>query len=541
MALRIKHILFIFILALLTVPAIQGYFQLFPDSPLHGDFEVKEKPTLFRANWLDGSYQAGMDPWLEQHIGFHNGLVRLHNQLDYSLFHKPNAEGVVRGKNGQLYEYDYIRAWTGVDFVGEELLDRKLRQFRFLQQHLKDNFNTDLVLVLEPGKASLYPEDIPDRYKKAEAGKSNYDYIGSRAKELGINLIDLNTYFLEIKDTSSYPLFPKHGTHWSEFAMWYAADTLLKYIEDTRDIDLPEVIRDGVEISQELRSTDYDVGITLNLMCDLSHRPMPYPSHHFRVDSTHRKPNVLAIADSYYWNFFNTRIPENLFNNQAFWYFYKKVYPDTYYGDKFVKDLDIQPEIEKQDVIFFMSTERFLFKFDRGFVDDLWGIYGIRSNWDALTHNKTSITNLDSWFADVITKAENQGTTLGEMLELDARFLLWQNDPEKFYGMFGPAPIANDIRNNPQWLADVKRRAEENNTSLEEWLTEEATYLLTNKYPEALKKYNRVRQISENIRSDSTWHAYILKKAVRYFMTEEEMVRADAEYVYWQETQEKDK
>ena len=319
--------------------------------------------------------------------------------------------------------------------------------------------------------------------------------------------------------------------------MWYAADTLLAYIEDSRGIDLPEVIREGVEISQELRSTDYDVGITLNLMYELPHGPMPYPSWHFMEDSTHQKPNVLAIADSYYWNFFNTQIPKNLFNNEAFWYFYKKVYPDTYYGDKFVQDLDLSAEVEKQDVIFFMSTERFLYKFDRGFVDDLWSIYGIRSSWDELSHYKTSITNLDSWFADVIKKARERSITLGEMMEMDARYMIRQKDPEKFYGMFGPAPIVNDIRNNRQWLADVKRRAAENNSTLEDYLMEEATYLLTSKHPEALKKYNRIRQISQSIRSDSVWHAYILEKASRYFMTEEEMVRADAEYVFGIESQ----
>ncbi|MCK5339308.1 MAG: hypothetical protein KAJ50_10865, partial [Bacteroidales bacterium] len=266
MAVKVKYIIFVIILLALGLPAIQAAFNIFPEKPLHGDFEKIDMPALTKQGWFSGDFQAKLDPWLEQHIGFHNGLVRMHNQMDYSLFHKPNAEGVIRGKNGQLYESDYIRAWTGKDFVGEELLDRKLRQFRFLQQHLKEEFNTDLVLVLEPGKASLYPEDIPERYIKAEKGKTNYEYMSRRAQELGINLIDLNAYFLEIKDTTSYPLFPLQGTHWSEFAMWYAADSLLSYIEASRGIQLPEVIKEGMEYSRELRSTDYDVGVTLNLL-----------------------------------------------------------------------------------------------------------------------------------------------------------------------------------------------------------------------------------------------------------------------------------
>ena len=277
---RIKYFIFFFILGVLCFPALQSWIKVIPEPPLHGTFIAKEKPLLAEENWMDASFQAQMDLWLEENIGFHNTLVRLNNQVDYSVFHKANAEGVIRGKGGQLYEYDYIRAWMGADFVGEKLLDLKLRQLRFLQQYLKDSLDIELLLVLEPGKASVYPEDIPDMYKKAEEGFSNYDFIKRRSEELGMKFIDFNEYFIKIRDTVAYPIFPVQGTHWSEFAMWYAADSLINYIEEMRGIDLPEVVIDSVVISESLRGTDYDVGTTLNLLFELEHGPMPYPSSH---------------------------------------------------------------------------------------------------------------------------------------------------------------------------------------------------------------------------------------------------------------------
>ncbi len=531
MAPKVKHIVFILILAGLSLPALQGKWHLFPEKPLHGDFEQKELPELTKSTWLDGTFQEALDPWLEQNTGFHNGLVRVHNQFDYSLFHKTNAEGVIRGRNGQLYEYDYIRAWTGADFVGEELLDRKLRQFRFLQQHLEENHDIDLVLVLEPGKASVYPEDIPGRYRQGE--KTNYRYISQRARELGINLIDFNAWFMEIRDTVSYPLFPKQGTHWSEFAMWYAADSLIRYIEKVRNIELPEVIREGTEYSSSLRSTDYDVGVTLNLLFELRHGKMPYPKYSFG-DSNVSRPNVLSVADSYYWNIFNTRIPLHLFNNEAFWYFYKKVYPDSYYGDVFVKDLNLRQEIEKQDVIFFMSTERFLYKIDRGFVDDLMELYGPQYSRSKITRSKTGILNLDSWFADVMRKAEENSLSLGEMLELDAHYMLRQKDPEYYFSIFGPEPIMWNIRMNQQWMDNLRKSAEKQGVYVEELLLQEAEYILKQDHPQALVNFRQLEQIKAGIRADSSWHAHILEKANRWYMTEEEMIQADAEYVFSQ-------
>lgn len=532
MAIRIKHIAFIFILAVLCLPALQGLFHLFPEKDLHGDFAEKTRPELNDSSWFSGTYQAAFESWLEEHIGFHNSLVRLHNQLDYTLLHKPHADGVIRGKNGNLFEYDYIRAWMGKDFVGEELIDLKLRQFRFLQKHLHDAFNINLVLVLEPGKASIYEEDIPSRYRKAAPGKSNYEYMSKHAAELDIEMIDLNAWYLQIKDTATYPVFPPQGTHWSEFAMWYAADSLISYIEKTRNIDLPEVIIDSIIYSFDLQSTDYDQGVTLNLMYELEHPAMPYPQFHFENDSTHNKPNVLAVADSYYWNIFNTRIPRNLFNNEAFWYFYKKVYPDSYYEDKKVSELNIRQEIEKQDVIFYMATERFLYMIDRGFVDDLWGFYGIPQSRDELTRIKTAITSNLSWFSNLVKEADQEDKELGDVIDSHAHYVFRLDKPEIYFSTYGTEAIIDDIKRDKSWYSKIKADATTKGIPLDERLLNEARFNIQSRHPEALTKYDRVQQIMVNIRSDKTWYRYVTAKASRYFMTEEEIVRAEAEYVY---------
>jgi hypothetical protein len=522
-------------MALLCAPAIQSWTEVIHETPLDGSFEDEIKPVLSIQNWMSGDFQSLADTWLEGHIGFHNSLVRVINQINYTVFHKPKAEGVIRGKNGQLYEYDYIRAWMGDDFVGEKLLDKKLRQFRYLQDKLMKDHNIDLVLVLEPGKASVYPEDIPDRYHKAKKEFSNYNYVNKRAQELEINLINLNEYFINIKDTVPYPIFPIQGTHWSEFAMWYAADSMLRYIEKKRDISLPEIIVDSIEISQQLRTSDYDIGKSLNLIFELDHGPMPYPSIRYSEDSTFYKPNVLAVADSYYWSIYNALIPKNVFNNEAFWYFYNHVYPEWWIKKVTVDDLNLKQEIEKQDVIFLMITERFLYKFDRGFIDDLFNIYCIRSSADKLTSYKTDIVNLDSWFNKTLLASINDNITLGDMMESQARFLLEKEDPETYYSLYGPVPMIKTIKESPDWYAYAVEKAQKNNISIDEQLYREARYSLNKTYPEALKKYEGVLQIKQNIRSDSTWYAHILNKAQQNFMTVEEALQADAEYVYMKE------
>ncbi len=517
------------ILMMLATPGLQSVFELIPEDELEGDFIPEQKPRLSMRGWMNGTFQDSLVPWLEENTGFHATFVKLHNQYDYSLFREIHAEGIVRGKGGQLFEEDYIRAWLGEDFMGESHLDKKMRQLRFLQQYMNDSLDIRLILVIEPGKASVYDEDIPASYMDRKKPQNNYEYIVNRAKAYNVDLLDLNNFFLAIKDSSRYPLFPRQGTHWSEFAMWYAADTMIRYMEQTPGIVMPDLLRDTVVLSGDLRSTDYDVGRTLNLLCELDHPAMPYPVYRYEKSQKAMKPAVLAVADSYYWNIYNAGIPDSLFANKAFWYFYNHVYPEFWVDGTTISDLNIKQEVEKQDVILLMMTERFLYKFDRGFVDDLYALYGLPSLTDKIMRYKTKITNLDSWFNQLVEKAVYDSSSLEEILDREAWYLLWSEDPVSFYTLRGWEPLAHDIRNDSAWFAGVCQRASENNQEIEARLQIEAEYTLGQRYPEALKNYQLIEKAKADIRSDSSEYNNLIDKAKYYFMTNEEMLQAEAE------------
>ena len=93
-----KHIIFYVLILLMLLPALQQSLRLFGERPLDGDFVLAERPVLTRSSWNSMEYQQKFNSWLEQHIGFRNFFVRLQNQLDFSLYRKANAEGVVIGK-----------------------------------------------------------------------------------------------------------------------------------------------------------------------------------------------------------------------------------------------------------------------------------------------------------------------------------------------------------------------------------------------------------------------------------------------------------
>ncbi len=526
-----EKILFLLLMVFLLLPAAQRAVRVFPIRDLQGDFVLAEKPEFSWSDWYTGDYQSAFDAWLEDHIGFRNVLVRVTNQLDFSLFGLVHAEGVVKGKNNMLYEYDYIREYTGLDFLGDEMIDKRIRQLKFIQQYLKNNLNIDFILVFEPGKASFYPENIPDQYLADRHPVTNYDVYTRLAKAYDVQFMDWNKWYInDLKPQAKYPLYPRYGIHWSEYGMTFALDSLIHYIERTRNIELREMKLDSLVVEDRARKPDYDVGAALNLLFRLPEdQPLAYPVYRFGSGEGKDFPNVLVVADSYYWNIYNTRIANELFGNQAYWYFGNKVYPETYYNPTFVSDLDMKEAVEKQDMIFLMVTGRFLYKFDWGIVDQLYRFYAPRSEYDKTYEYMAMITSYSPWFDDMVKQARDKNLPLSNVLKDNALYVYAEKEPEAFMAFRGQAYFEERIREDQNWLQQVSQKAQERGIALEEMITMDAAYVFQNKYPEAFDTYQQLQSLKQEIREDPDHLKKVRDEAAYYMLTFDEMLQIEAE------------
>ena len=98
--------------------------------------------------------------------------------------------------------------------------------------------------------------------------------------------------------------------------MSFVADTLIRFVESVSTIDIPEFSVETRFVEDSISASHYDAGMTSNLLFTLDQPPLPYPFFSFDKDTTKSRPMVLAVADSYYWNFYNTKVPKNLFANE---------------------------------------------------------------------------------------------------------------------------------------------------------------------------------------------------------------------------------
>ncbi len=373
---RLKQFLFGTVIALMFLPMIQHKFRIFEETPLKGSYQLSEKPPLNRESWFLGKYQEKQELYISEHTGFRPGWVRLYNQWNYSLFDKANAAGVIIGKDGYLYEENYIKTYYGNDFVGKKEVSEMVRKLKLVQDTL-DKKGITLAVILAPGKASYLPEYIPDRYDQARK-RTNYEEYKEQFNKQEIRNIDMHQWFESMKKTTKYPLFSKTGIHWTAYGQFLAVDSMTNFVANACHCDLPRHVLDKIVPSSKPWLDDDDIGRVMNLFVELPELKLAYPEFHPSREVKKTDPKVLVIADSFYWGPFNANVSHFLFNEGEFWYYNEQIYPATFTKETLVKNQNLGAKLKENKVVFILITDANLYKFGFGFVDMAAKQYGIQ-------------------------------------------------------------------------------------------------------------------------------------------------------------------
>ncbi len=483
----IKNLLFLTLMLVLLIPGFQSRFGWIKEEPLTGAFKPPVDTgvkSLSVNSWFEGSYQELYDQDTRYKVGFRNLLIRLNNQVSYSLYDKANAEGVIVGKRNELFEEDYIKEYVGQYYVGDSVWIKKAAKLKAVQDTLAKMGKT-LVVIFEPDKASFYPELIPSKYQRIAKQPSNYDVLSQKLKSAGVNVLDLNQYFISIKNKSEYPLFPQCGTHWSYYGSALAADTAVSYIESLTKTDLPDIKIKANEVPDVPRHPDYDIGLAMNLMFTIPHPKTANPIIEINNDKKRNLPDVLLVGDSFYFNWLNNRIPTKVFNTCDFWYYNKMI--TTSNGEQRGKatDLDFRSEIEKRDIIIIMVTGRFMHAFGWGFDEQLYELF-YPGNVNPVERFANEIRCYDDNFKRLYNQSVEMNVSLPFRIEEEAKYMFYEDsklNPDKYTARRDILIIYEmGIRSSPEWLEQIKQKAVKNNISVEVQIRRDAEWMYNDKY-----------------------------------------------------------
>ncbi len=424
---NLKKLLLIIILGVMFLPMCQSNLEYFELEPLKGDVSYPEKPHLKDDSWWDGDFQEMQNDYLNSFFGFRELAVRLNHQLYFSLFKKPKAKSVVIGKENYLFEQSYIDAYKGTDYVGDDSITNTLTRLSFINDTL-EKLGKKLIVVFAPSKARFFPEYLPNNSKSPHA-KTNYKMLSTNAKAKHLNIIDFNSWFISQKNKSKYPLFPQHGIHWSTYGTALAMDSLIKKMENLKNIDIPSIIINNIKIGIP-KGVDIDIEEGMNLLEHLRGYQLAYPELTQEDTLNKIKPKVLVISDSFYWGMYMLGIA-NCFQKDHFWYYNKQVYPESSKEELLVESLNFKEEIDNHDIFVIMSTEATLRKFSWGFIEKANQYFrGQLSNHS--TNNKLDKKVIEfinyikadkNWMKDIRKRSKTSGVSVDTLILHDAR---WQ-------------------------------------------------------------------------------------------------------------------
>ena len=432
-----KKIGFFVLLAVLFLPMMQTCFHLVDEKPLDGAYVPAKKPIVNLNTLFHETAQDSLMSWCTEQTGFRKSMIRLNNQLLYSAFGKIPVTSLVKGNDGStFFDKSYVNSYTGLTYMGEETIYKNTQQTKLIQDMLRTKGIT-LLPVFVLGKASYFPELIPEEYMAKRHETNNYEEYLKAFEEQDVEMIDFNRWFCDRKDTEVHPIYCNLSSHWTVYAASLAIDSLVRYMENKTHQTQAHVFIESFD-STYLMEQDDELYRMMNLIFPMEHNTIDQPKFRF---TDGYKPKVLAISDSYWWAIYDWKVAlhQNLFSDGDFWFYNKTIYPKRDPIQN-VESINYKQEIENQDFVLLVCTEA---------TNQLWP-YGFFERY---------LSGYDNVFR---YKQPEQYDAA------DSLYFVFRN--EKIEN------IIQHIKETPEWLESVKHNAEEKGVTFEQMLWDAAEY-----------------------------------------------------------------
>lgn len=424
-------------MVVLFLPMMQTCFHLVDEKPLDGAFVEAKKPVVSIETLYHEAVQDSLMTWCTEQTGFRKSMIRVNNQLLYSAFGVMTANGVVKGKDGTpAFVMPYIKSYIGESYIGKERIDKTTQQIKLIQDMLRAKGVT-LLPVFAVGKASYYPELIPDEYMAKRKETNNYQEYLKAFAEQDVEIMDFNQWFCERKGTEEYPIYCNLGVHWTAYAASLAMDSIVCYMESKTHQKQVHAFIESFDTTYLLKQDD-ELCRIMNLIIPIKHNTVYQPNFGYTEGY---KPKVLAISDSYWWTVYAWKIAlhQHLFSDGGYWYYNKTIYPQRKPVQN-VESVNYKQEIEKQEFVLLVCTEATNNLWPYGFIERYL------SSYDNVFRNKKP----------------------GQYDTADSLYAAYKNKRIE--------AISQRIKESPEWFESIKHQAEEKNISLEESLLGAAEY-----------------------------------------------------------------
>ena len=566
-------ILFGLLMVFLFSFMIQEHFKPFKTKELMGYFMKPNKPQ-FRWEWYkNGYFQQSIEKYITNNYGFREPIIRFYHQYCWDFYGKEYVSYIYSGKERWLYYGHNIEDYYGTEMYNwypdaKAARDGYEQEVRLMNKvkGILNEYDVTLLTFIAPSKSIIYPEYLPRREHDTTTLNAR-EYFIKRFSETDMPCFDMNEYFLRMKDTCSFYLFPPTGDHWN-FSCVYATDSLLRFMEQQRHIRLPQ-IEYGNEYLSECRIGDpmnRDLEGELNLMrlIRFDHK-FDYKERDYWLtfDSTTVKPLALFIGNSFLLRTMAYIPPKEVFSDFQFWYYNRVAYQDV---DKIIDSVNTLNRLDyllDADYIVWFSSSSQMYRATEGFAEDAIiqlciGEERFRQRQeqliDSLFHDQNAHNTIAWNYPDSLYRIKLEGYTLNQMRknpeayfpEIAGNGIPTARNPKLLDDDYWKKrDIRRQIKCDPEWINSVSGFMVTEGISLQQAIDRETENVLFGRplmrgTKVGAKEYREIliRQTEQKIRNYKEWFDVVKADAERLGITIDESVRNHATYTVDQQIHE---
>ncbi len=422
-----------------TAILLQGFTHVVKMKPLAGYVPNEQPVKLTTKSYIDGTFQNYLTDHAKRKSGFREPCIRSYNQCLFSLFNKSTNGNIIQGKHKEMFLKMYLDEVTGKNFRSrykskeafEAQAQRDIKKTLVLIDSLR-NHGTAFLYVEAPSKTWVYPEYMPQDYQDSIMPFCVQDYYTQLFKENGIPHIDFLSYFKSFKDKAEYPLFTRYGTHWAESTIPFVADSVLTKIGSLIGQEMPHIVCVDENLSTAYSKQDGEIEGLMNLLLPIRKPAVPRPVMALS-DTTLRKPNILAIADSYFIQLHESCFAD-CFDRCEYWKYNDEVITkDIQFLGKVAYYPDVYKVIDEVDLILVITTSVYSYDYLFGFCETAQKAFLERDTERMEKQIQGVIQRIKAtpeWLESVKQQAIERGVGLDEMLRLNAIYTI-ETDKQK--------------------------------------------------------------------------------------------------------------
>ncbi len=302
-----------------SILLIKYFFNLNLDflfvNNLYGYVEQLTTPNLTIKNFSSHTIQNYYESMFINNLPLRSSIIRLNNEIYYLFFKKSYSYNnqVIIGKNGQLFELGYIKAYCSNEnsLYDDAFLIQWANKLALINNYFFKK-GKRFIYLIAPSKAEYLHSAIPSRFChgnesiKNERNKKFENLLNER----GVNVINAPLIMQDATKKYNISMFSPGGTHWNFLAGAITSNFIIEKLNLLNSTKLNLIDFDYKLVRNP---NIYDIDL-LNLL-NLFKKPTFFsPKLTFKPSLTPTNIKLTFIGDSFSDQPINALVKSNIFS-----------------------------------------------------------------------------------------------------------------------------------------------------------------------------------------------------------------------------------